>query len=51
MKKIGILILGVLILLAFMTSASAKVTVLDVIHWTDNSIVTGVIVEIVPNNL
>ena len=49
MKKIGILILGVLILLAFMTSASAKVKVLDIIHLTDNSIVTGVILEIAPN--
>ena len=49
MKKTGILILGVLILLAFMTSVSAKVKVLDIIHLTDNSIVTGVIVEIAPN--
>ena len=49
MKKTGILILGVLILLAFMTSVSAKVKVLDVVHLSDDSMVTGVIVEIAPN--
>ena len=43
--------LSLLILFVFTTSASAKVKMIDIVHLTDGSIVTGEIIETVPNEV
>ena len=49
MQKTGILVLGILILFVFTTSVLAKTKMIDVIHLTDGSVVTGEIIENIPN--
>ena len=48
-QKAEVLILGVLILLLSTTSTSAKVKMIDIIHLTDASTVTGEIIESIPD--
>ena len=51
MQKTGILILVILILFVFTTSASAaKIRIIDVIHLTDGSMITGKIIGYTPND-
>ena len=51
MQKAGILILVILILFVFTTSASAaKIRIIDVIHLTDGSKITGKIIGYTPND-
>ena len=51
MTKTRIMPLSLLILFVFTTSASAKVKMIDIVHLTDGSIVTGEIIETVPNEV
>ena len=49
MQKTGFLISAILILLMFTTTTSAKVKMIGVVHLADGSIVTGEIIETIPN--
>ena len=49
MQKTGFLISAILILLMFTTTTSAKVKMIGVVHLADGSIVTGEIIEPIPN--
>ena len=51
MTKTRIMPLSLLILFVFTTSASAKVKMIDIVHLTDECIVTGEIIETVPNEV